>query len=215
MIVTERLGLVRPSRKLNARDLEPPPWEPIHARSNDGVKLSGNWCENELSKGRTAVLLHGFAEDRLALWGRATALHQRGWNVALIDARGRGRSEGDLCSFGGREVGDLVHWIDLLASRVGPSIRVLAWGRSMGAAIALRAAAVDPRIDALVLEAPLSRSRTDRRSMATARSVAGRLRPAYLARGHSGLAGVSLEWPRPVDGRHGECANASAHRPWL
>jgi alpha-beta hydrolase superfamily lysophospholipase len=191
-------ALVRPARKLNARDLEPPPWEPIRAFSNDGVKLSGAWCENEASAGRTVILLHGFAEDRLALWGRATAIHQRGWNVAMIDARGRGRSEGDLCSFGGREVGDLARWVDVIVERVGPSIRVLAWGRSMGAAIALRAAAADPRIAALVLEAPYPDLALTVSAWLRRARLPGVFARPILLRAHT-LAGVSLEWPRPVD----------------
>ena len=71
--------------------------------------------------------------------------------------RGYGRSSGTFASFGGREAGDVRVWLDTLAAwpgRARPLLPVL-WGRSMGAAIAVRAAAEDSRIQALVLESPM------------------------------------------------------------
>ena len=118
--------------------------------------------------GRTTLLLHGFAEasgavqaQRVAALHQAgwnvAALHQAGWNVAALDLRGYGRSSGTFASFGGREAGDVRVWLDTLAAgpgRARPLLPVL-WGRSMGAAIAVRAAAEDSRIQALVLESPM------------------------------------------------------------
>jgi competence protein ComEC len=191
-------ALVRPGRKLVPHELEPPPWEPIEVFAADGIRLAGAWLSAEDAEGRTAVLLHGFAEDRAALLGRALALHQRGWNVALVDARGRGRSEGDLCSFGGREVGDLRRWIDVLTERSGQRMRLVAWGRSMGAAIALRAAAEDVRISALVLEAPYPDLAITVAAWLHRVRLPGVFASPILRRAKS-LAGVSLEYPRPID----------------
>src|SRR5205807_1642068 len=81
---------------------------------------------------------------------RADGVFARGWNVAVLDARGYGDSGGHHASFGGREVDDLRAWVDAVAARVGPGLRLAAWGRSMGAGVALRASADDPRIRALV-----------------------------------------------------------------
>ena len=132
---------------------------PISALTADGVKLAGTWHPVARGDtGRTTLLLHGFAEASGAVQAqRVAALHQAGWNVAALDLRGYGRSSGTFASFGGREAGDVRVWLDTLAAgpgRARPLLPVL-WGRSMGAAIAVRAAAEDSRIQALVLESPM------------------------------------------------------------
>ena len=132
---------------------------PISAFTADGVKLAGTWHPvARRDTGRTTLLLHGFAEASGAVQARrVAALHQAGWNVAALDLRGYGRSSGTFASFGGREAGDVQVWLDTLAAgpgRARPLLPVL-WGRSMGAAIAVRAAAEDSRIQALVLESPM------------------------------------------------------------
>ncbi|SIO29061.1 Lysophospholipase, alpha-beta hydrolase superfamily [Singulisphaera sp. GP187] len=176
---------------------------PIEATASDGTRLAGVWFPAGASPtptGRTILLVHGFAEVRDAMKGRAELLAARGWNVARLDMRGYGRSGGGFASFGGREGDDLRAWVDVVAGRVGPAMSLAVWGRSMGAAIALRAAADEPRIVALLLESPYARLET---------VVAGWLQrirtplPSLLAprivRRASRLAGVSLSRPRPIE----------------
>ena len=131
----------------------------ITISSHDGVKLAGTWYPaEEENTGRTALLLHGFAEASGALQAqRVAALHRAAWNVAVLDSRGYGRSGGLFASFGGRETGDVRVWLDSLAAQSGPacSFVPVLWGRSMGAAIAIRVAAEDARIRALILESPM------------------------------------------------------------
>ncbi|MEO6810292.1 MAG: alpha/beta hydrolase, partial [Isosphaeraceae bacterium] len=191
-------ALVRPGRRLQPAASEPPPWEPIEATAADGLRLRGAWHWAAEASGRTVVLLHGFAEDRSALQGRAEALLEGGWNVALIDARGRGRSDGDLTSFGGREADDQRVWIDALTLFVGPALTPVLWGRSMGAAIALRAASIDPRIRALILEAPYADLRPTVATWLRAIRIPGLFAGSLLRRAER-LAGVALHRPRPID----------------
>jgi pimeloyl-ACP methyl ester carboxylesterase len=132
---------------------------PIEAVGSDGTKLAGLWYPAaDVDGGRTVLLLHGFAEPSGALQAqRVLALVQNNWNVAALDLRGYGHSGGMFTTFGGREASDVRAWIDSLESQPGlsgPLFPVL-WGRSMGAAIAVRAAAEDSRIKALVLESPM------------------------------------------------------------
>ena len=124
------------------------------------AKLAGVWypAEGAGPTGRTVILLHGFAEPPGSVQApRAAFLNRQGWNAAAVDLRGYGRSDGPFASFGGREAGDVRRWIDGLAEILGPThpIEPVVWGRSMGAAIAIRAAAEDQRIKALVLESPM------------------------------------------------------------
>ncbi len=190
--------LVVPGRRLAVPDPELPPWEPIRVRTGDGVLLSGAWLGANRPGAASAVLIHGFGEDRSALAGRAALLAGLGLNVAVLDARGRGRSDGDRTSFGGRETGDLRQWLDVLALRTGPDPRFVAWGRSMGAAVALRAASEDSRIIALILEAPYADLREAVAATLRRMRISGRFAGLMLRRAGK-LAGVSLHKPAPVD----------------
>jgi pimeloyl-ACP methyl ester carboxylesterase len=191
--------LVLPNRRLEAAEPAPDLGEPIEVQAPDGVWLAGLWHPAEVPTGRTVLLLHGFAEP-VSLRSRVEALTRHGWNVAMLDARGHGRSGGDRSSFGGREAGDLRAWIDALSARVGPPLDCAAWGRSMGAGIIVRTAAEDPRVAALVLESPY---------VDLEDAVAVILRryrlpfPRWLARRvarrAASLARVSLTRPRPID----------------
>lgn len=188
-------ALVRPGGSWNEAATEPPPWEPIEALAADGVRLAGAWRRGE--NGRLALILHGFGESRAALLSRGEALAVRGWSVALLDARGRGRSGGQWTTFGAAEADDVKAWLDTLARKLGPEVRPVVWGRSMGAAIALRAAALDPRITALVLEAPYAELRDSVAIGLRAKHLPGWLAGPLIRRAGR-LAGHSLDEPPPV-----------------
>jgi alpha-beta hydrolase superfamily lysophospholipase len=202
--------LVAPGRRLKLGDTGSSPesgeaaGEPIEARTHDGLKLVGVWYPSPSSTapGRTAIVIHGYAEDPRGFRDRAQALANRGWNAAAIDLRGHGQSEGEHTSFGGRESDDVHAWIAVLAARVGPGMTLAVWGRSMGAAVALRAAAEDRerRIAALVLEAPYHDLEAAIGAMIRRfRLPAPRLLARLIARRAEALAGVSLTRPRPLD----------------
>jgi len=132
-------------------------------------------------------------------------LHRHGWNVVALDSRGYGQSEGPYASFGGREGGDVRVWLLGIADHVaklGPVLpfRPALWGRSMGAAIAVRAAALDMRIAALVLESPLVDLDALVAVLLRRRRLPFPKRLARLITRRAGkLAGVSLNRPRPID----------------
>ena len=179
----------------------------IVARASDGSRLVARWFPaGPFATGRTVLLLHGFAETSRALEAsRAAALNRFGWNVAALDSRGHGQSEGHYSTFGGLEAQDIQAWLDELAGRLArtaaaPPFQPVLWGRSMGAAIALRAAALDSRTLALVLEAPMV-------DLVASTVVVLRRRrlpfPKILARRvvrrASRLAGMPIDRPSPVE----------------
>ncbi len=182
--------------------------EAIVATAGDGSRLVARWfpATGSSCTGRTVLLLHGFAETSRALEAaRAAALNGYGWNVAALDSRGHGQSEGSYSTFGGLEAGDIRVWLDVLAARMTRMdaaivFRPVLWGRSMGAAIALRAAALDSRAVALVLEAPMVDI------VASTAAVLRRRRlpfPGFMARRvvrRAGrLAGIRIDQPGPVE----------------
>jgi len=192
--------LVMPRRPLALAADAPYPGEPIHVTASDGVGLAGTWHGHPEAGGRTLLLLHGLAEHRQTMRARADGIYERGWNVAVLDARAYGDSGGSLASFGGREVADLHLWIDAIAARVGPSLHLAVWGRSMGAGVALRAASADDRIKALVLEAPyIDLHQTAATLIRRYRIPASRLFATLVLGRARRLAGVSLHTPRPID----------------
>jgi alpha-beta hydrolase superfamily lysophospholipase len=199
--------LIAPGRKLSAAgpdEGDGDAGEPIEARTADGLRLAGAWfpAAGDVPTARTAIVIHGFAEDPRGFRARADALARRGWNAAAIDLRGHGASEGEHTSFGGRESDDLRAWVATLADRVGPDMSLALWGRSMGAAVAIRAAADhdDPRIAALVLEAPYHDLEAAIAVLIRRfRLPAPRLLARLVARRARSLAGVSLTRPRPID----------------
>lgn len=196
-------SLVLPGRANSPPEPFPAPWRSASITSTDGLALRG-WRLDARGGGpgtpdRFALVLHGMAEASSSMRERAEALHRLGWSVLVPDLRSFGRSEGDRCTFGAREAGDVRSWVDaLLADR--PGSPVVAWGRSMGAAVALRAAAEDARIRAIILEAPYA----DLRRALAARlgrlpvPGSGLLAGLVLSRA-AGLAGVALDRPRPVE----------------
>ena len=184
-------SLVLPGRRLPSGS---PEGRPIAATAPDGVVLAGSWFPAEHSEGRTILLLHGLAEDGSALLGRVPALNRLGWDVAVLDARAAGRSGGTRGTFGALESADLRAWLDALE----PASAFVAWGRSMGAATAIRAASADPRLRALILEAPFADLRPTVAAVLRRLRIPGAFAPLLLLRARM-LAGVSLDRPRPID----------------
>src|SRR5262249_20250474 len=145
-------ALVMPYRSVASSAVFPPGGgaladdvDSIVARANDGARLVARWfpATGPEITGRTWLLLHGVAETSRALEAaRAAALNRFGWNVAALDSRGHGQSEGHYSTFGGLEAHDIRAWLDELAGRLagmnsGIRFQPVLWGRSMGAAIAL------------------------------------------------------------------------------
>ncbi len=182
--------------------------EPIEVRAADGARLAGRWlpAPGAAPTGRTAILLHGFAEASSVLEAqRAAALNRHGWNVAVLDSRGYGQSGGPFATFGGREAGDIHTWLEFLEDRVGRidsalPFQAVLWGRSMGAGIALRAAAAQPRLTAIVLESPMVDLKVSMHLSLGRRRIPLPMLMARLAtRRASKIAGVSIHSPRPID----------------
>jgi competence protein ComEC len=207
LIAPPRIGKDDNQDDTLTRKLEPAA-ERIEIRAPDGARLVGRFvpAQGPVATGRTVLLLHGFAETSSVLQARRmAALSRDGWNVAALDSRGYGQSDGPYATFGGKEAGDVRVWMDQLAeraSRQAPAavFRPALWGRSMGSQIAIRTAAEDARVAALVLEAPLV-------DLASAVAVPLRKRRLPLSgllarlilRRARNLAGISLDRPRSIE----------------
>jgi len=137
------------------------PQEDLWVTTRDGLRLSC-WLVRQSRAARgTIIYLHGIGDCKIGGVPYAKFFFERGFNTFLYDSRRHGNSEGNYCTYGFYERYDLSTVIDYLQSRKEIQARAFGvFGTSMGAAVALQAAAIDERIAAIVAEASFTDLRT-------------------------------------------------------
>jgi pimeloyl-ACP methyl ester carboxylesterase len=124
----------------------------VQFRATDGVRLAG-WLAIASAQAPTIILVHGFKGSRLDMLPYARFLYKGGFNVLLYDSRGSGASAGWGITLGAREPDDVigaVHYLEGRADLTRKHFGLL--GISLGAGIALMAAAREPGIAATVAD---------------------------------------------------------------
>lgn len=129
--------------------------EEFDIRAPDGIMLRGWKIRAQTPNGDWVLLFHGIVDNRASMAPFADFLLHAGYGAIMMDAREQGASDGTLTTFGWKERWDTKAIIDALYASEEPR-NVFELGESMGAAIALQSAAVDPRIRAVVAEASFS-----------------------------------------------------------
>jgi pimeloyl-ACP methyl ester carboxylesterase len=121
----------------------------------DGLKLRAWLARADHGDGAPAfVVVHGLGDNLESYLGHAELLRRRGHAVLLLDLRAHGGSEGSLTTLGGLEshdVGGAMRWLrdnGLAGNGIG------LMGHSMGAVAVLLAAADQPDVRAVIVEAP-------------------------------------------------------------
>jgi alpha-beta hydrolase superfamily lysophospholipase len=110
-----------------------------------GVRLKGWRCAATAERRGTVVYLQGIADNRASSIVAIKKFVPRGFDVLAYDSRAQGESEGKYCTYGYYEKLDLARILDTVDS--GPIVLI---GTSLGAAVALQAAAEDARVTAVV-----------------------------------------------------------------
>jgi len=153
-------GLLHPSRRVV--DIAPPADYKSVSFVGGDVTLAG-WLvtARTLPWRATIIYLHGVADSRGSSIPVIERFVNRGFDVVAYDSRAHGDSSGDACTYGFYEKRDLSRVVDELGS--GPVVVI---GSSLGAAVALQAAAEDSRITAVVA----AESFADLRTVATERA---------------------------------------------
>jgi uncharacterized protein len=130
------------------------PYEDVQVISRDGTEIAAWHIPNETAQS-AILLVHGKDSNRALEFGGhfmsfARELHQAGYAVMMMDLRGHGESGGRYFTLGDQERWDVSAAVDWLHTQGYRSIGVL--GVSLGGGSSAEAAAVNDRIDALVLD---------------------------------------------------------------
>ena len=136
-------------------------FEDVRIRSGDGTVLSAWWIEPE--NGAAIVLLPGSGSTRHAVLDHAALVARHGYGALLLDWRGHGSSGGRSMEFGWGAEADVSAAVSFALGRPGVTRGVGILGLSLGGEVGLAATALDPRIEAAVVEGVSARSWADAR----------------------------------------------------
>jgi hypothetical protein len=107
------------------------------------------------------VIVHGLGDSLESYVDRADVLGRRGHTVLLLDLRAHGASEGGYTTLGGHEREDVRAAMDALRKEGRAGAGLVLMGHSMGAVAVLRAAAGQPDVRAVIVEAPYDNYRAN------------------------------------------------------
>lgn len=123
----------------------PPGFSPVELRLGDGTPLLG-WWHAPSGGGTTVLLMGGHGASRDALMPEAKMLAQNGFGALTLDYR---HCAGKPASLGVREGAELLAGLRFVRSQPGVE-RVAVWGFSAGGVAAIRTAAHEPAIAAVI-----------------------------------------------------------------
>jgi pimeloyl-ACP methyl ester carboxylesterase len=157
------------------------------------LDIAAWWIPHKNSSDKTVILIHGYADAKVGSIAWAPTWQNLGYHILAIDLRAHGESAGRFTTAGFFERHDLDQIINQLrAAHPQQTHRIVLFGISMGAAVALATAQLRDDISALVLECPYTNFRIATRQhitmlklpmpalLAPAMSVANLLRGADL-----------------------------------
>jgi pimeloyl-ACP methyl ester carboxylesterase len=140
------------------------PYEDVSFETSDGITIHGWYVPSQ--NGAAVLVAHGSGGARIRPISHARMLVERGYGVLVFDARGHGESDGGTNALGWGAWRDVVAAAVYLDGRADVEDgRIGALGLSMGAEMALEAAAHDVPLDAVVADGAGGRSFNETRSL--------------------------------------------------
>lgn len=128
------------------------PYEQFNFLASDALSLLNAWFIPAKNPKATIIYLHGVGDNKISGLLLAKVFYENNFNVMLYDSRAHGESGGKFCTYGYYEKHDVQIAI-YEALKKFPKCKIGVFGTSMGAAVALQAASIEPRISAVVAEA--------------------------------------------------------------
>ncbi len=190
-------------------------WEDVELETSDGLKLVGWFIPATDGDGATVIHVHGLSGNRSANLSAAATLAAAGYNSLLFDLRNHGASDGDVTTLGYSEIEDVRAALDYVLAR--PDVdaeKIVIKGHSLGAVVAIRAAATMSEFKALISESGFASIESSWEEII--RALTGGMQPAPLVNmfvdQQTGVPVSQLSFidelaqvaPRPVLFVHGE-----------
>ena len=144
-------------RRALVSDIANLPTERVYITSRDGLRLSARYY-HAADGAPIEIFCHGYRSmhqrDFAGIHEIAMSL---GHNLLMIDQRSHGESEGKTISFGIKESGDVMDWIEYCNNRFG-EVPILLYGISMGGATVLMAAGerLPANVKGVIADCPMS-----------------------------------------------------------
>ncbi|HJR79041.1 MAG TPA: alpha/beta hydrolase [Anaerolineales bacterium] len=125
------------------------PFEDVPVTSADGLTLVGWFIPSQ--NDAVVILQHGYKSTREELLNEAEMLYRHGYGSLLTTVRAHDHSEGEMITFGMREVQDMDAWYQYLLTRddIDPN-RIGMLGNSFGGMLVIQYAAQNEDIKAIV-----------------------------------------------------------------
>ncbi|RKH18693.1 alpha/beta fold hydrolase [Corallococcus sp. CA047B] len=121
-------------------------------QAGEGLGLKGWYLPPR--NGALVILVHGLSGNRTQLLPEARFLAREGYGLVLFDLGAHGESDGTVSTYGDREADQVRAAVDFAARQPEVDARRMgALGFSLGGYSVLKAAAGDPRLKAVVVEA--------------------------------------------------------------
>lgn len=175
--------------------------EDVTFGTSDGLNLHGWWLPAENAPRGVAVHFHGNAANVSAHVGLIEWLPRLGYHVLMFDYRGYGRSEGRVTRAGTIRDGHAA--VDYAAARPeSRDLPLVAYGQSLGGAVAVVVAAERPEVRAVVAESAFSSYRRiaarHARQLVPSDALARLLACLTISDGHDPVDVAQRISPRPL-----------------
>src|ERR671922_1194172 len=175
-------AVVRPRRDWRPDHWQEPDWtadvEHVQFENAYGHRLAG-WLVPPQPGQALAIVCHGFGTNRREGLDLLPWLREHGYGGLFFDFQAHGESDGRFTTVGFREADDVVAAVRYVQERLGDDVPIVAVGFSMGASVAILAAARCPAIRAVVADSPFA---TLQRVLARSFRAFFRLPPRFFAR---------------------------------
>jgi pimeloyl-ACP methyl ester carboxylesterase len=119
--------------------------------ANGDVILKGWLFRTTTVRRGLLVYLHGIGDNREGGIGLAHRFLPQGYDVLAYDSRAHGESSGTSVTYGVNEKVDLMRALDAVHAD-----RAVLFGCSLGASVALQAAALEPRVVGVIAQSPFA-----------------------------------------------------------
>jgi alpha-beta hydrolase superfamily lysophospholipase len=131
----------------------------IQIKSFDRIVLSGYYRPSDKKTTRTLVILvHGWKDHPSDMGAYAQMLLQKNdYHILIPHLRAHGMSQGRFIGYGLYDSQDIISWVRFMEKKLGSPLKIILFGRSMGAAAVLMAAAsrkLSPSVAGIIADSP-------------------------------------------------------------